>query len=198
MGREPNMFDEALRHSRERTRLMVDRGVWPPEALLGLTDQAAATIRRIRWTGTFCVCGRHMMLSDDGNTATCAWCCRMLTGLRLRKETRKMENPTKEGWRMFVLALALAAGVYALGVRDLREVEAHHAEALAQHEAAHAAEVAEHVKAREALAVRTLELLQVMCLKGLPYPLEVTGGKFGPTTWPKCTEIVPQTKGAKP
>ncbi len=104
--------------------------------------------------------------------------------------------------RMFVLALILAASVWALQQQraDARveRVIAEYAEAQALGaDLAHAA-ISAHAEAREALATRTLELLQVMCLKGLPYPTEVTGGKHGVTRWPACGEIVPAAKGAKP
>jgi hypothetical protein len=87
--------------------------------------------------------------------------------------------------RMFVLALLLAASLVAYGANEIRAVETRAR-----------AEVSAQTEARKALLTRTVELLTVMCARGLPYPTEVTGGRYGVTTWPDCPDLMPG-RGAK-
>ena len=86
--------------------------------------------------------------------------------------------------RMFALAILLAASIIAYGANEIRAVETRAR-----------AEVAAQTQARVALLTRTVELLTVMCAKGIAYPVEVTGGRYGVTTWPDCGALVPAKPG---
>ena len=172
--RNTNVFIDALERSRERTRLMVERGVWPPETLLGCVPP---TVYRVRFPEEMRAgaLDRRWFKSRD---------CKRTDWTNPAGPTPRRPSRMTPGRRMFVLALILAASLVAYGANEIRLVETRAADTAAA-----------HAEAREALAVRTLELLQVMCLKGLPYPVEVTGGKHGVTRWPACAEIVPAAPG---